>query len=30
MLKSENTNYTYILQGGGGLGSPLLEGISAF
>ena len=30
MLKSGNADYTYILQGGGGLDSPLLEGISAF
>ena len=30
MLKSENTDYTGILQGGGGLGSPLLEKVPAF
>ena len=29
MLKSENTDYTGILQGGG-LGSPLLEKVPAF
>ena len=30
MLKPENTNNDNILQGGGGLGSPQLERVSAF
>ena len=30
MLKPENTDYTYILQGGGGLDFPLLQTSSAF